>query len=722
MDTRRVRRVRGEGRRESARVAEQQIAAQVNTPSQRGSQSRNSRARAPRRRPDRIETQGYPEYLHYLDSDDDEDYQPSQEAENAARVEAEREILETSESDSSEDTSGSENEWSDLEGVIGGGHSDGNSTIDLSDLDDPQRDLDDEEEEGGSETVEAFDPEVQEILQQRYIMDLIHGREVDEYPRALLTSSSESGTNDTPVVEEVAIVDGEADIREVTPEQDDERSLNAPSPKRCRLDEPSTSATVAVLDDDDENGDTSCNVCYEDYTSSGNHRLVSLKCGHFFGKSCILRWLHTEGAAKACCPTCKERFKQRDMRQHFAKSVKVINTDEIEDLRSKNLALIAKDRENTATLAKLTQEVKMLRGRLVLTRPVEAETTPEVVVVSNMGLFQGEKFVFPRPNNLSAEARAFVLMDKELLIGMKGSTQMFNSYGFRQLNTNFSSTNTFWPIANKKIRSISCNPANKQCFAVGGEDKIAWCYSALGQLHRGYKIPDTSTVTTICWISRDTFIVGTVTGRLWKFENVWTNPSDTTNVDLTNGAGRMPIIFCSIDLTTQVLVYSTAKELAAFHNGQKVILLTSNIETDDLQKIVTVCFDPESLCLVATVVRRDGSWTRRLVRLAINDELLSVQGWSDWKSQFPKVDTMYNEVVFSVNKVQYSVVTTGISQLMAHDWSGVCPDHAICLPGESDQTVKVSGMLAADGGPKATRKIFVLTENRVYSLFFKLGP
>lgn len=36
---------------------------------------------------------------------------------------------------------------------------------------------------------------------------------------------------------------------------------------------------------------TECTICYDSCTISGRHRLVSLKCGHLFGKKCVERWV-----------------------------------------------------------------------------------------------------------------------------------------------------------------------------------------------------------------------------------------------------------------------------------------------------------------------------------------------------------------------------------------------------------------------------------------------
>ena len=70
-----------------------------------------------------------------------------------------------------------------------------------------------------------------------------------------------------------------------------------------------------------------CSVCLENFTSGGSHRIVSLKCGHFFGRSCIERWL----TQTKNCPECKQRCTQRDFREIYATKIVVVdNTNEVE--------------------------------------------------------------------------------------------------------------------------------------------------------------------------------------------------------------------------------------------------------------------------------------------------------------------------------------------------------------------------------------------------------
>lgn len=60
-------------------------------------------------------------------------------------------------------------------------------------------------------------------------------------------------------------------------------STEQPPLKRPKLDKPVKSSDS---EDDEEEDDESieCMICSSNWKPSGKHRLVSLKCGHLFGK------------------------------------------------------------------------------------------------------------------------------------------------------------------------------------------------------------------------------------------------------------------------------------------------------------------------------------------------------------------------------------------------------------------------------------------------------
>ena len=65
-----------------------------------------------------------------------------------------------------------------------------------------------------------------------------------------------------------------------------------------------------------------CPVCFDAWSNSGSHRVVSLKCGHLFGQSCIERWVHSGGKG-ARCPQCNESAQKKDIRPIYVRNLKV---------------------------------------------------------------------------------------------------------------------------------------------------------------------------------------------------------------------------------------------------------------------------------------------------------------------------------------------------------------------------------------------------------------
>ena len=79
-------------------------------------------------------------------------------------------------------------------------------------------------------------------------------------------------------------------------------------------------------DEDDDEGAV-CNICMEPWTNSGEHRIASLRCGHFFGLSCVEKWLRGGGSGVGC-PNCNEKATRRDLRVHYIARLKAIDTAE----------------------------------------------------------------------------------------------------------------------------------------------------------------------------------------------------------------------------------------------------------------------------------------------------------------------------------------------------------------------------------------------------------
>eukprot|EP00037_Helgoeca_nana_P015707 m.147182 g.147182 ORF g.147182 m.147182 type:complete len:706 (+) comp23133_c0_seq1:113-2230(+) len=86
----------------------------------------------------------------------------------------------------------------------------------------------------------------------------------------------------------------------------------------------------AMQPDSDDEDSYTCPVCFEPWSTSGRHRVVSLKCGHLFGKQCIEKWLKGQGDR---CPQCNLKASKKDIRPLFVKVLKAVDTSGEESLR-----------------------------------------------------------------------------------------------------------------------------------------------------------------------------------------------------------------------------------------------------------------------------------------------------------------------------------------------------------------------------------------------------
>ncbi|XP_007568542.1 E3 ubiquitin-protein ligase RFWD3 isoform X1 [Poecilia formosa] len=81
----------------------------------------------------------------------------------------------------------------------------------------------------------------------------------------------------------------------------------------------------------DSEGET-CSICFEVWTTAGEHRLSALRCGHLFGNTCIKRWLKAQGSA-AKCPQCNKKAKHSDIVLLYAPKLRALDNSEQESLK-----------------------------------------------------------------------------------------------------------------------------------------------------------------------------------------------------------------------------------------------------------------------------------------------------------------------------------------------------------------------------------------------------
>ncbi|XP_053741710.1 E3 ubiquitin-protein ligase RFWD3 isoform X1 [Synchiropus splendidus] len=139
---------------------------------------------------------------------------------------------------------------------------------------------------------------------------------------AALANPSLSTTSDVPQAQETityestsAAVEGQTEVQEVA----SDKSVPGPS-----------SSVVASQREEGE-GEV-CSICFEVWTSAGEHRLSALRCGHLFGHTCIQRWLKAQGSS-AKCPQCNKKAKRSDIVLLYAPKLRAVDNTEQESLK-----------------------------------------------------------------------------------------------------------------------------------------------------------------------------------------------------------------------------------------------------------------------------------------------------------------------------------------------------------------------------------------------------
>ncbi|CAN8010621.1 unnamed protein product [Ixodes pacificus] len=100
-----------------------------------------------------------------------------------------------------------------------------------------------------------------------------------------------------------------------------------------------------------------CTICFEAWTNSGEHRLVSLKCGHLYGQNCIEKWLKGQPAK---CPQCNAAAKKADIRHIYAQKLKVLDTTELDRVVTELNVEREKRKRSEVEVVLLNQKYKLL--------------------------------------------------------------------------------------------------------------------------------------------------------------------------------------------------------------------------------------------------------------------------------------------------------------------------------------------------------------------------
>ncbi|XP_072290643.1 E3 ubiquitin-protein ligase rfwd3.S [Eucyclogobius newberryi] len=121
------------------------------------------------------------------------------------------------------------------------------------------------------------------------------------------------------------------------PEPQEASTSSAPSTERTDAPSQSAQAVQAASDPspsphtEEGEGDT-CTICFEPWTTAGEHRPSALRCGHLFGFTCIQRWIKSAGTS-AKCPQCNKKAKRSDIVKLYVTKLRALDNSEQETLK-----------------------------------------------------------------------------------------------------------------------------------------------------------------------------------------------------------------------------------------------------------------------------------------------------------------------------------------------------------------------------------------------------
>lgn len=308
-------------------------------------------------------------------------------------------------------------------------------------------------------------------------------------------------------------------------------------PERSPLERspPSKKAKVeAVADSDEEEEGKLCPICFDAWTNSGDHRLVSLRCGHLFGQHCIKHWLEIHKASDRKCPQCKKKATVKDIRALYASKIRVLDTSEQEALKE--------------TIKKLEEEKELLSRELAHERKLhqdavktQQEQQLKLQQLQNQGIFSNSLQTLGATSKVVAAVSAQIKIHqtnrvevsreggcrvlaynewKNVLVASQQSiTPLFPDFGIRLIDTEEFRLRQLMPMHTKPIRDLSFNPHRKDLLLTASLDKTAkmFCMTSNSSiLSFNAEVP----LWSCCWDGNNSniFFAGSQNGLTFQYD------------------------------------------------------------------------------------------------------------------------------------------------------------------------------------------------------------
>lgn len=262
-----------------------------------------------------------------------------------------------------------------------------------------------------------------------------------------------------------------------TNEEDDfDDDIDFKKSKMPRLDTDDTSNATATTSDSSKSTASCqdegelCPICFECWTNAGAHRLVCLKCGHLFGESCIDRWIKSNPK----CPQCNRPSKRTDIRRIYAKTIKVIDTAELDkalkDLEAERM-LRKKAEINTSEMKiqyqVLLEDYNRMKDDFQRYKLQNSnQNSLRLMSSSQMNNDRLNSTVYGLDKTINitdlggCRVTAYSNRCVALLVSQPSNSALFPGFGIKKINFLDYKLNQYIPIHSKTIRDLAINTSN----------------------------------------------------------------------------------------------------------------------------------------------------------------------------------------------------------------------------------------------------------------------
>uniref|UniRef100_A0A8B9LWF6 RING-type E3 ubiquitin transferase n=1 Tax=Astyanax mexicanus TaxID=7994 RepID=A0A8B9LWF6_ASTMX len=250
--------------------------------------------------------------------------------------------------------------------------------------------------------------------------------------------------------------------------------LQEPSTDSAPAAAAATTVSSTAVDESEEGEGETCSICFEPWTTAGEHRLATLRCGHLFGFTCIDRWLKGQGAK---CPQCNKKAKRTDIVLLYARKLRALDNTEQESLKrslEQEQSLRRKAELESAQCrlqlqavsdecGKLRREVKELRMLMGQTASSSSQSQASTLSLSQrQESSSGGHYAFSKAVLVSQAGGCRVLSYCEPLSCLLASqpsphSTLVPGYGVKKISAVNLKASHYVPIHAKQIRGLSFN-------------------------------------------------------------------------------------------------------------------------------------------------------------------------------------------------------------------------------------------------------------------------